>query len=247
MGTNYDFIADQYRRAKLQPWRAHVEAFTLLGVIGELAGRTVLDLACGEGFYSRILRAQGAARVTGVDLSEKMIALAQQREAELAQGIRYLVGDGRKLALGEEHDLVVAAYLLNYATSREELAAMLRGIACSLKPGGRFVTMNSNPAFHFPAAPSFRQYGFETRVPGEWREGAPFHWLIHLEDGPIEIENYHLSVATHEQACREAGFSAVRWHSLRVSPTGEAAFAEGYWTELLRQGPLVCLECVKEG
>jgi len=246
MGTNYDFIAEQYRRAKLQPWRAHVESFTLLGVIGDLTGLKVLDVACGEGFYSRILRAQGAASVTGVDLSEQMIALARQQETELAQGIRYHAGDARNLQLNEAQDLVVAAYLLNYATSRDELVAMLRGIARALKPGGRFVTMNSNPAFHFPAAPSFRKYGFETRVPGEWREGAPFHWLIHLEDGPIEIENYHLSVATHEEACRAAGFSSLRWHPLTVSPQGEAAVEAGYWTELLSQGPLVCLECVKQ-
>ena len=48
MSTNYDFIAEQYKRAKLQPWRAHVESFTLLGVIGDLAGKKVVDLACGE-------------------------------------------------------------------------------------------------------------------------------------------------------------------------------------------------------
>ena len=245
MSTNYDFIAEQYKRARLQPWRAHVESFTLLGVIGDLAGKTVVDLACGEGFYSRILRLNGAASVTGVDLSEKMIALARQQEAEQPQGIRYLVGDGRNLQLDEEHDLVVAAYLLNYAANREDLAAMLNGIARCLKSGGRFVTMNSNPAFDFPAAPSFRKYGFETRVPGEWREGAPFHWVFHLAEGDLEIENYHLSVATHEEACRSAGFSAIRWHPPRLSPQAEAAWEEGYWTELLSQAPVICLECVK--
>ena len=245
MGTNYDFIAEQYKRAKLQPWRAHVESFTLLGVIGDLAGKKVVDLACGEGFYSRILRARGAASVTGVDLSERMIALARQQEAEHPQGIRYLVGDGRNLQLDEEHDLVVAAYLLNYATNREDLEAMLHGIARCLKSGGRFVTINSNPALDFPAAPSFRKYGFETRVPGEWVEGAPFHWVFHLAEGALEIENYHLSVATHEEACRSAGFSSIRWHQPRLSPQGEAACEDGYWTELLSQAPVICLECVK--
>jgi ubiquinone/menaquinone biosynthesis C-methylase UbiE len=174
-----------------------------------------------------------------------MIALARQQEAEHPQGIRYLVGDGRNLQLNEEHDLVVAAYLLNYAMNREELAAMLNGIARCLKSGGRFVTINSNPAFYFPAAPSFRKYGFETRVPGEWREGAPFRWIFHLAEGPLEIENYHLSVAAHEDACRCAGFSSIRWHLPRVSPQGQAACEEGYWTELLSHPPVICLECVK--
>ena len=245
MSTNYDFISEQYKRAKLQPWREHVESFTLLGVIGDLVGKKVVDLACGEGFYSRILREHGAASVTGVDLSEKMIALARQQEAEHPQGIRYLVGDGRNLQLNEEHDLVVAAYLLNYATNREELGAMLNGIARCLTSGGRFVTINSNPACDFPTAPSFRKYGFETRVPGEWREGAPFHWIFHLPEGAFEIENYHLSVGTHEEACRAAGFSSIRWHQPRVSPQGQAVCEEGYWAELLSQPPVICLECVK--
>src|SRR2546430_17337014 len=97
MGTNYDFISEQYKRAKLQPWRAHVESFTLLGVIGDLAGKTVVDLACGEGFYSRILGENGAARVTGGVLSEKMIALARQQEGEHPQGDRLLGGGCAKL------------------------------------------------------------------------------------------------------------------------------------------------------
>src|SRR5437867_9213435 len=172
MSTNYDVIAEQYKRAKLQPWRAHVESFTLLGVIGDLVGKKVVDVACGEGFYSRILRAQGAASVTGVDLSERMIALARQQEAERPQGIRYLVGDGRNLQLDEEHDLVVAAYLLNYATNREDLGAMLNGIARCLKSGGRFVTINSNPACDFPAAPRNGNMASEPRGPGRWREGG---------------------------------------------------------------------------
>src|SRR5439155_16282229 len=123
-----------------------------------------------------------------VDLSERMIALARQQEAERPQGIRYLVGDGRNLQLDEEHDLVVAAYLLNYATNREELAAMLNGIARCLKSDGRFVTINSNPACDFPGAQSFRKYGFETQVPGAWREGTAVHCGIRLVTSALEHE-----------------------------------------------------------
>lgn len=245
MGTNYDLISEQYQRAKLQPWRANIECFTFLGVVGDLDGMKVVDLACGEGFYSRILRAHGAASVTGVDLSEGMIALARAQEAKEPMGIDYLVGDGRKLQLEAEHDLVVAAYLLNYATNAEELAAMLHGVARCLKPGGRFVTVNSNPALHFPSAPSYRKYGFETRVPGEWCEGAPFHWAFHLEDGAIEIENYHLNVATHEEACRAAGFREIRWHELRLSPHAVDPSDDAYWATFLSHPPVICLECVK--
>jgi toxoflavin synthase len=46
-----------------------------------LVRTSVLDLACGEGFYTRLLRQTGAGRVVGVDLSAGMIALARQEEA----------------------------------------------------------------------------------------------------------------------------------------------------------------------
>ena len=65
--------------------------------------------------------------------------------------------------------------------------------------------MNCNPALNFPAAPSYREYGFETVV-GGWREGAPITWTFYLDDGPFDIENYYLNVATHEDAFRRAGF-----------------------------------------
>src|SRR3954451_23387465 len=111
------------------------------------------------------------------------------------QGIEYLVRDGRDLHLPEEFDLAVAAYLLNYARDRAELGAMCRGIAGCLKPGGRFVTVNSNPGLDVPAAPSFREYGFETSSADPLAEGAPVTWTFHLEDGPLLVENYHLDVA----------------------------------------------------
>ena len=47
MTTNYDPIAEQYKRSKQQPWRAHIEAFTLMRLIGNPTGKTVIDIACG--------------------------------------------------------------------------------------------------------------------------------------------------------------------------------------------------------
>ena len=139
MTTNYDPIAEQYKRSKQQPWCVYVEAFTLMRLIGDPTGKKVIDIACGEGFYTRMIRQRGAAKVTGVDLSEKMIELARASESEQRLGIDYIVGDGRDLGVTADYDLAVAAYFLNYAHDRAELNAMCSGIARCLKPGGRFV------------------------------------------------------------------------------------------------------------
>ena len=76
MTTDYDLIAAEYKRAKQQPWRMHLEHHTLFHLLGDLHGKAVLDLACGEDFYTRFLKRGGAARAMGVDLSQRMIDLA---------------------------------------------------------------------------------------------------------------------------------------------------------------------------
>jgi toxoflavin synthase len=150
-------------------------------LIGDPTGKAVVDIACGEGFYTRTIRKRGAAKATGVDLSEKMIGLARASEAQQRFGIDYVVGDARNPGLAAEYDLAIAAYFLNYAHDRAELNAMCSGIARCLKPGGRFVTVNGNPACDYAAAPSYRKYGFEAAVVGPLSEGAPITWTFYLE------------------------------------------------------------------
>jgi toxoflavin synthase len=244
MATDYDPIAEQYKRSKQQPWRTHIEAFTLMALIGDPAGKAVIDIACGEGFYTRMIRQRGAAKVTGVDLSEGMVGLARAAEAQQRLGIDYLVGDGRNPPVSARYDLAIAAYLLNYAHDRTELNAMCKGVARCLKPGGRFVTVNSNPACDFSRSPSYRGYGFETAVIGEFGEGAPVTWTFHLEDGSFDIENYFLDVAAHEAALNAAGFHEVHWHQPMLSPEGASAFGHEYWSTLLAHSPITFIEGV---
>jgi ubiquinone/menaquinone biosynthesis C-methylase UbiE len=244
MTTDYDPIAEQYQRSKQQPWRTYIECHTLLELIGDLRGQSVLDIACGEGFYTRMLRQRGAAQVMGIDLSQGMIELARRQEAAHQLGIEYVVGDARTLPAAH-HDLAVAAYLLNYARTRDELQAMCDAIGRSLEPGGRFVTVNGNPALDFPFAPSYRKYGFETTVLGEWIESAPIRWTFYLNDGPFDIENYYLDKAIHEEAFRRAGFTSIRWHAPRISAAGLEAENTEYWADLLTHSPIAFIECVK--
>jgi 2-polyprenyl-3-methyl-5-hydroxy-6-metoxy-1,4-benzoquinol methylase len=246
MDTDYDRIATKYKRAKLQPWRAHVERYTLLRLTGDLAGQAVLDLACGEGYYTRLLRQAGAARVVGVDLSHEMVGLADAQEALEPLGIEYRVGDAKALGAAGEFDVAVAAYLLNYAQTAEELTAMCRAVAGALKPGGRFVTVNNNPADPPENFGAGRPYGFAKRLVGELAEGTPVVWQFFLPGGALEVTNYYLSVATLEEAFRAAGLRQVRWHAPEVSPAGEAAFGREHWAAFLRQPPVAFITCVKD-
>ena len=74
-----------------QGWDAYREFFNnpaFFEFIGDLSGKTVLDAGCGEGYNTRLL-ARSGARMTGVDISERMIELARQEEQREALGHRY--------------------------------------------------------------------------------------------------------------------------------------------------------------
>jgi 2-polyprenyl-3-methyl-5-hydroxy-6-metoxy-1,4-benzoquinol methylase len=245
MDTDYDRIAEQYKRARPQPWRTHIERYTLLRLAGDVVGKAVIDLACGEGHYTRALRQQGAARVVGVDLSRAMIELAEAEEALRPLGLEYRIGSVQTLEVTGEFDLAFAAYLLNYAHSAEELTQMCRAVTRALRPGGRFVTANSNPAEPTVAFPAARAYGFSRRVEGELVEGAPIVLEFFLPDGRFEVTNYYLSVGTMEEAFRAAGLREVRWHAPEVSPEGLRELGRGYWAEFLAHPAVAFIECVK--
>ncbi|HEX5106491.1 MAG TPA: class I SAM-dependent methyltransferase [Pirellulaceae bacterium] len=247
MDTNYDQIAEQYKRSKLQPWRTHIERYTLLALAGDVSGQAVIDLACGEGYYTRELRRLGAARVVGVDLSREMIALAQAEEAREPLGIEYRVGDARDVDLPGQFDLVFAAYLLNYAHTAAELAQMCRAVARSLKPGGRFVTINNHPADPPANFATCKPYGFAKRLEGDLVEGAPIVWKFFLPDGAIELTNYYLSEQTMNETFRAAGLRDVRWHAPKVSPEGLREFGSEYWAAFLACPPVAFITATYDG
>jgi ubiquinone/menaquinone biosynthesis C-methylase UbiE len=243
MATDYDAISDQYQQAKRQPWRSRIEAFTFLGLLGDLTGKAVIDLACGEGHFTRMLPGLGAGPVVGVDRSEGMIALARAQEAAFPRGIEYRVQDCCSLRVPTPFDVVSAAYLLNYASSREELQAMTAAVARCLKPGGRFVTVNANPGLEFCRGATYRKYGFEVRNADGPREGGPYTWVFHLEDGPVEVENYWLPASAYEAALESAGFREIRWQQPLLSPSGERDHDLDFWGDFLEHPPIIGIEC----
>lgn len=243
ISTNYDTIAAQYKQAKQQPWRMHIEHFTLFELLGDLHGKTVLDLACGEGFFTRFIKQAGASRVVGVDLSREMIHLAQAEESRRPLGIEYQVHDAESLDRHEQFDVVVAAYLLNYAQTRDQLRRMCETCARHLRSGCRFVAVNNNPAQPVAAFESMRKYGMIKSANPDLHEGSPITYTIFLNDGRFEIVNYYLSLATHEWALAKAGFREVLWQRPRVSPQGILESGQDYWSTFLEHPPVTFLEC----
>ena len=97
--NQYDAIAEAYQDSKQLPFRKYIEAHSLFELLGDIRGATVLDLACGDGFYTRKIKQAGALEVTGVDLSAEMIKLAEEEERTRPLGCKYLHRDVAALEL----------------------------------------------------------------------------------------------------------------------------------------------------
>jgi 2-polyprenyl-3-methyl-5-hydroxy-6-metoxy-1,4-benzoquinol methylase len=242
MNTDYDRIASEYKLSKLQPWRKLVEAHTFFKLVGDLANQSILDLACGDGFYTRQLKLRGASTVEGVDISKGMIELARASEEEYPLGVNYHIEDVLQLKLNKKYDLITASYLLNYAKNSEELTQFGKVIAEHLNPGGRFITINSNPDYQAPVS-TLRPYGF-TRENESRQEGAMITYRFYQEDGShIEVVNYHLEKATHEMALKQVGFSNISWHPIELTPDLDVDTDADYWMPIIDSQPVIGLSC----
>jgi ubiquinone/menaquinone biosynthesis C-methylase UbiE len=244
MATNYDDISEQYKRSKQIPWRYHIEQYSLCQLLGDISGSAVLDLACGDGHYTRLVKSMGASRVVGVDLSAKMVELAKASEHRQPLGIEYRVADARAIHYMAEFDLVIAAYLLNYAPSEQELFAMASAIHRSLRPRGRFITINNNPAQQPGSFENTRKYGFVKYTDGEVQNGTPIRYTFIQHNEEFVIENYHLDPETHTEVLGKAGFSDVHWHLPRLSPAEFKQRGE-YWADFLADPAVALISCSK--
>jgi toxoflavin synthase len=240
--TDYNRISREYQLSKLQPWRQFVEAYTFFKLAGDLSNKKILDLACGDGFYTRQLKLRGAAEVEGVDISKGMIQLARESEEKNPLGVVYHVQDVLNLKLNKKYDLITASYLLNYARNIEELTEFAKAISAHLNPGGSFITINSNPDYQAPVS-SLRKYGF-TRENESRFEGAKIIYRFYHENGShIEVVNYHLEKPTHEIALKQAGFTKINWHPLELSSVFENELDIDYWRSILDTQPVIGLTC----
>lgn len=124
--------------------RTYVHGAAFLAMVGTVRGSSVLDVGCGQGYFTRILARRGA-RMVGVDWSSRMIESAQRHEAREPLGIEYRLLDARQIGRvwkRPRFDRVVASMSL---MDMPDLDRVLRGIHRALRPGGHLVFSASHP------------------------------------------------------------------------------------------------------
>ena len=98
----------------------------------------ILDLGCGPGLYtSRLARTR--ARITGIDVSSRSIAYANEQAARHNHRIRYLNENYLEFRFDEEYDLVLMIFCDFCVLSPAQRRQLLKKVRDSLRPGGKFL------------------------------------------------------------------------------------------------------------
>jgi len=194
-------VGDLWHRTLIDP--------TFLRVVGDVRGRRVLDLACGNGYLSRRF-ARAGAKVVAVDASARMVERARAREDREPLGIEYHVADVVHLSMlgAASFDLVACNMAL---MDIEDAAGAIREVARVLRSKGRFVASLAHPCFdQGPTSTWLLERFFRTtnvsRKVTRYRE--PFHDEIPWEIAPGQIvttTGYHRPLSWYAQVLREAG------------------------------------------
>ena len=205
----YDQTAPNWSRHQPSSLSDYTARPQVMALCEPLAGKLVLDLGCGEGYCSRMLRQRGA-EVVGLDVSERMIALARQSEREHPLGIRYDTSDAVTTDLGDASvDLVVAVFLFNYL-GVEQMHKTMANVHRMLRPGGHFVFAVPHPAFAFMregAPPFFFDIGSAGYFSARDRL---FSGRIWKRDGSaLDVQLMHKTLQDYFEGLRGAGFGAM--------------------------------------
>ncbi|KAI8065257.1 methyltransferase domain protein [Gongronella butleri] len=172
--------------------------------------KAVLDLGCGYGWHCMYVVEHGAARVLGIDGSQNMLAVAEEKKLAIAHGDRITY---KKLAIeqlgeiqGTTFDIVLSSLALHYVESFDDV---VKNVHRLLKPGGLFVFSVEHPTC-------------TAHGPQTWHldsDGNRQHWPVdhYFEEGERmtdflghDVKKYHKTVETYVSTLLRDGAFQLR-------------------------------------
>jgi SAM-dependent methyltransferase len=185
----------------------------MLEYAGDVAGRSVLDVGCGEGRFCRMLAGRGAA-VVGVDPTPEFLAEARERDP----AGRYVRGVGEALPFADARFDLLVAYLS--LIDMPDFRAAIGEMARVARPGGHLLIANLN--------------SFATTRPRAWYQderGEKLHVAVEdyfdertidLEWSGISIVNWHRPFEAYVGALLEQGLVLEAFAEPRPCPDAVA-------------------------
>lgn len=162
--------------------------------LGDVRGKRVLDLGCGDGWFSVILAKRGA-KVTGFDVSVEAVRTARDRGSanDVVDRTSFAVASAYELPFQDAtFDLVSGMAILHHVSDKQRVALELRRI---LKPGGRAVFMEPlGDSLLFERLRRLVPVASEAEDdPDQWATQFKHSELLHFRSAfDVHWQDYHL-------------------------------------------------------
>ena len=140
---DYETFFNGYRKLRENPWSANelFEKPALFSLLPGLEGKKILDLGCGFGDHCTEYVRRGAASVTGIDISERVLDAARRENAD--PRITYIRMPMEDIGgLGGPFDLAVSSLAIHYV---EDFRSLVKNVHGLLAAGGLFVFSQEHP------------------------------------------------------------------------------------------------------
>jgi len=183
-----------------------VEKPNFLRLLPDILNKKILDLGCGFGDYSRFLYDMGASQVVGVDVSKKMIDMAESQKDD--RNIIYYRMPIEEIGFERStFDLVISNLVIHYI---DDVEAIFKKVNDVLSPNGVFVFSTEHPT-----STASYNLGWQT----DEKTGEQLYWRLdnYGIPGPRETNwmehvftKHHRTIGNYCDALANNGFTIKR-------------------------------------
>ena len=225
--TSWGEVADWYHEAvdRKGSYQSELILPNILRMASIKKGERVLDVACGEGFFSAEFARSGAV-VVGTDISPELLAIAAKR-APSVKFIKALADDLSALSDGEFDKAFIILALQNMEYAAEAIGECSK----KMKKGGKMYVVLNHPCFRIPEHSS---WGWDDNVQYRKIERYLSETKSHIlmrpgSDPDVKTISFHRPLQYFFKSFDKAGMAVTRleeWNSSKMSEPGPRAAAE---------------------
>jgi len=240
----YERVAGWYRDFIEEADNANnlAEVPAMRRLIGDVRGLRILDLGCGQGRYS-IWCAQWGARVVGLELSERMVALGRAAAERARVTVDFRVGPASDLAHfpSASFDGVVSGMAVDYFDDLPAVAAQIHRV---LRPGGWFVFSVCHPIRL--AGERVETAEGPVRIVSRYFEKGVKEWRWMRDDHHelVPTWGYLRTVADYVDVLAEAGFLVERLWEPEPVPEARELYP-GKYADLIAAPQFLLIRAIK--
>ncbi len=177
----------------------------VLSLLGQLAGRTVLDYGCGNGAFARMLLTHHPhAKVIGVDTSKSAITRAREKTPHHLSAEYHHIRSYNSIR-AYTFDVACANFFFCIMPNIDTLIGISKTVYEKLPVGGSFVVLDPHPETHGKRFTSF-QSDWSNRL----RSGDRVHVRLFTDSIDVEVDDYYWSRKDYEHILHCAGFRTIR-------------------------------------